>query len=145
LAKLQGVEYSPCPHFNLDEEYAVQMAVYDAITNGLLQSAHDISEGGLFVAALESAMAGGKGFDICTEKDIRNDAWLFGESQSRVLVSVSADKKAAFESTMQHAGVNATHIGTVQAKGLVVNGSSWGEVGDYSHPYNSTIANILGS
>jgi phosphoribosylformylglycinamidine synthase len=90
-------------------------------------------------------MAGGKGFDICTEKDIRNDAWLFGESQSRVLVSISSDKKAAFESTMQHAGVNATHIGTVQAKGLVVNGSSWGEVGDYSHPYNSTIANILGS
>ncbi|MBM3399449.1 MAG: phosphoribosylformylglycinamidine synthase subunit PurL, partial [Bacteroidetes bacterium] len=96
LAKLKGVEYSPCPQFNLDEEYAVQMAVYDTITAGLLSSTHDISEGGLFVACLESAMAGGTGFDICTLTGIRNDAWLFGESQSRVMVSISPDNKNAF-------------------------------------------------
>jgi phosphoribosylformylglycinamidine synthase len=144
LAKLKGVEYSPCPHFELDEEYAVQMAVYGAITSGLLQSTHDISEGGLFVAALESAMAGKLGFDICTLSGMRNDAWLFGEGQSRVLVSVSSDKKAAFETAMQQAGVSATHIGTVQTAGVVVNGNSWGEVSDFARPYNTVIAEAIG-
>ncbi|NBP06319.1 MAG: phosphoribosylformylglycinamidine synthase subunit PurL, partial [Bacteroidetes bacterium] len=128
----------------LDEEYAVQMAVYGAITRSLLQSAHDISEGGLFVAALESAMAGKLGFDICTLSGMRNDAWLFGESQSRVLVSISADNKAAFEAAMQQAGVSATHIGTVQTAGVVVNGNSWGEVSDFATPYNTVIAEAIG-
>jgi len=144
LAKLKGVEYSPCPQFNLDEEYAVQMAVYDTITAGLLSSTHDISEGGLFVACLESAMAGGTGFDICTLTGIRNDAWLFGESQSRVMVSISPDNKNAFESTMQLAGVKAMHIGTVSADGIAVNGQSWGEVQDFAKPYNTVIADAIG-
>jgi phosphoribosylformylglycinamidine synthase len=144
LAKLKGVEYSPCPQFDLDEEYAVQMAVYNAITAGLLNCAHDISEGGLFVACLESAMAGGTGFDICTLSGIRNDAWLFGESQSRVVVSISESNKAAFESVMQQAGVKTLHIGTVAGSGVTVNGQSWGEVQDFAKPYNSVIAEAIG-
>ncbi len=144
LAKLKGVEYSPCPQFDLDEEYAVQMAVYNSITAGLLNSAHDISEGGLFVACLESAMAGGTGFDICTLSGIRNDAWLFGESQSRVVVSISESNKAAFESAMQQAGVKTLHIGTVTGSGVTVNGQSWGEVQDFAKPYNSVIAEAIG-
>jgi phosphoribosylformylglycinamidine synthase len=144
LAKLKGVEYSPCPQFDLDEEYAVQMAVYNSITAGLLNSAHDISEGGLFVACLESAMAGGTGFDICTLSGIRNDAWLFGESQSRAVVSISESNKAAFESAMQQAGVKALHIGTVTGSGVTVNGQSWGEVEDFAKPYNSVIAEAIG-
>jgi phosphoribosylformylglycinamidine synthase len=144
LAKLKGVEFSPCPQFDLDEEYAVQMAVYNAITEGLLNSAHDISEGGLFVACLESAMAGDTGFDICTLSGIRNDAWLFGESQSRVVVSISEKNKAAFESAMQQAGVKTLHIGTVTANGIGVNGQSWGEVQDFAKPYNTVIAEAIG-
>lgn len=143
LAKLKGVEYSPCPEFDLDEEYAVQMAVYHAITSGLLQSAHDISEGGLFIAALESAMAGGKGFDICTEAGFRNDAWLFGESQSRVLVSIHPDQKQSFEKAMTEAGVSATFIGTVKDDGIVVNGQNWGSVTAFAGHYNNSIADSL--
>ncbi|MBM3920413.1 MAG: phosphoribosylformylglycinamidine synthase subunit PurL [Sphingomonadales bacterium] len=144
LAKLKGVEYSPCPQFDLDEEHSVQMAVYNAITAGLLNSAHDISEGGLFIACLESAMAGKTGFDICTLTGIRNDAWLFGESQSRVVVSISQSNKLAFETAMQQAGVKTLHIGTVTGSGVAVNGQSWGEVQDFAKPYNSVIAEAIG-
>jgi phosphoribosylformylglycinamidine synthase len=119
------------------------MAVYNAITQGLLNSAHDVSEGGLFISCLESAMAGGKGFDICTLAGIRNDAWLFGESQSRVVVSVSADKKSAFEQYLQNAGASATHVGTVLDSGVAVNGESWGEVGEFAKPYNTIIAESM--
>lgn len=144
LAKLKGVEYSPCPQFDLDEEHSVQMAVYNAITAGLLNSAHDISEGGLFIACLESAMAGKTGFDICTLTGIRNDAWLFGESQSRVVVSISQSNKLAFETAMQQAGVKTLHIGTVTGSGVAVNGQRWGEVQDFAKPYNSVIAEAIG-
>ena len=143
IAKLKGVEFSPCPYFDLDEEYAVQMAVYNAITSGLLQSAHDVSEGGLFIAALESAMAGNLGFDLCTEAGLRLDAALFGESQSRVLVSVKPENKAAFESAMNAHKVPCTHIGTVAASNVVVNGAAWGGVETFAQGYQSSIESAL--
>ena len=55
----------------------------------MIQSAHDVSEGGLFVSLLESSINGNLGFDITTSSEIRKDAFLFGESQSRVAISVS--------------------------------------------------------
>ena len=70
--------------------------------------------------------------------------WLFGESQSRVVVSISESNKAAFESAMQQAGVKTLHIGTVTANGIGVNGQSWGEVQDFAKPYNSVIAEAIG-
>jgi phosphoribosylformylglycinamidine synthase len=143
IAKLKGVEFSPCPYFDLDEEYAVQMAVYNAITSGLLQSAHDVSEGGLFIAALESAMAGNLGFDLCTEAGLRLDAALFGESQSRVLVSVKPENKAAFESAMNAHKVPCTHIGTVAASNVVVNGAAWGGVETFAQGYQISIESAL--
>lgn len=143
LSKLKGVEFSPCPHFELDEEYAVQMAVYNAITAGLLQSAHDISEGGLFIAALESAMAGNLGFDLCTESGLRLDAALFGESQSRVMVSVKPENKTAFEAAMQQAQVPCTHIGTVMPQQVVVNGANWGAVDAFALGYHTSIEKAL--
>jgi len=144
LAKVLGVEFSPCPEFELDEEYNVQMAVYNAITAGILNSAHDIAEGGVFINCLESAMAGKKGFDICTEGNFRNDAWLFGESQSRVVVSIAADKKDALLAAMQNAGVKATHIGTVVADGVVVNGMDYGTVAHYQTGYENAIGDKMG-
>jgi len=144
LAKVLGVEFSPCPEFELDEEYNVQMAVYNAITAGILNSAHDIAEGGVFINCLESAMAGKKGFDICTEGNFRNDAWLFGESQSRVVVSIAADKKDALLVAMQNAGVKATHIGTVVPNGVVVNGMDYGTVADYQTGYENAIGDKMG-
>ncbi len=144
LAKVLGVEFSPCPEFELDEEYNVQMAVYNAITAGILNSAHDIAEGGVFINCLESAMAGKKGFDICTEGNFRNDAWLFGESQSRVVVSIAAHKKDALLAAMQNAGVKATHIGTVVANGVVVNGLDYGTVAHYQTGYENAIGDKMG-
>jgi phosphoribosylformylglycinamidine synthase len=120
------------------------MAVYRAITEGLLSSAHDISEGGMFIACLESAMAGKTGFDICTISGLRNDACLFGEGQSRVVVSISPDKKESFEAFISSNGASATHIGTVTGSGVKVNGENWGSVAEFAVPYNTAIENVIG-
>ncbi|HMT30961.1 MAG TPA: AIR synthase-related protein, partial [Bacteroidia bacterium] len=90
------VKYSPAPYFNLDEEFAVQELVRKLISNKLINSAHDVSDGGLFITLLESAMAGNMGFSIETDVEIRKDAFLFGEAQGRVVVTVSQDQVDEF-------------------------------------------------
>ena len=54
----------------------------------LIVSAHDVADGGLYVALAESAMAGNLGFAIETDSEIRKDAFLFGEAQGRIVGSV---------------------------------------------------------
>lgn len=143
VAKYLGIEYSPCPDFDLDEEYNVQQLVLGAIRSGLIDSAHDVSEGGIFINCLESAMAGKKGFDICTEAGIRNDAWLFGEAQSRIVVTVKASEIAAFTATAEKAGVPVTRIGTVTDGPVVVNGNNWGTTSEFANGYENAIGNKM--
>ncbi|MDB5281179.1 MAG: purL, partial [Bacteroidota bacterium] len=80
LVKYHEVVKSGAPHFDLETEVKVQNAVKEVILEQVIASAHDVSEGGLFIALLESAMAGKKGFEIETDTDIRKDAFLFGEA-----------------------------------------------------------------
>ena len=144
IAKVKGVSHSPCPSFDLDEEYALHLLLETLAKEQAVASAHDISEGGLFVACMESAMAGGKGFDICTENGLRLDAGLFGESQSRVVVSVSQDGLGRLMKLASEAGVVATHVGTVLADKVIgVNGENWGEMETFATPYHEVIASYL--
>src|SRR5450631_4913091 len=89
LYAMHGVEFSPAPHFDLEEEYTLQQIVADCIKNKLVESAHDITEGGLFVALAECGFHHELGFAVSNQnKSFRTDAYWFGESQSRVIVSV---------------------------------------------------------
>ncbi|MCO4749803.1 MAG: phosphoribosylformylglycinamidine synthase subunit PurL, partial [Flavobacteriales bacterium] len=85
LVKLHGVEASPAPFFNLDEEKALQSQLNMLIRKDVIQSAHDVTEGGLFITLLESAMDNDLGFDMTTASEFREDAYLFGEAQSRIV------------------------------------------------------------
>ncbi|MBV8253880.1 MAG: phosphoribosylformylglycinamidine synthase subunit PurL [Chitinophaga sp.] len=149
LHKIVGVEFSPAPHFNLEEEYRLQHAVAKLNKAGILQSAHDVSEGGLFVTLFESAMPNGLGFEVKTNNHFRKDAYLFGESQSRVVVSVRPQDKEKFESIL-HGLLDATEtsvrhelIGTVKGENIVVNGEVWGTVSDWKKPYNTSVEEHL--
>ncbi|MDE3253257.1 MAG: phosphoribosylformylglycinamidine synthase subunit PurL, partial [Bacteroidota bacterium] len=92
LHKLKNIAYSPAPYFNLEEEVAVQEFITHAIKEKWLQSAHDISEGGLAITLLESGFFRELGFEVEAETDIRKDAYWFGEAQGRVVVSCTAEQ-----------------------------------------------------
>ena len=95
LHKIQGVEFSPAPHFEVEEELRLQQKLAELIRKKLVLSAHDTSEGGLFVTLAESAFPRDLGFDVvASDFTIRKDAVWFGESQSRVLVTVSPERAA---------------------------------------------------
>jgi phosphoribosylformylglycinamidine synthase len=110
------VKASPPPLFDLDEELRVQNAVKVLIQKGLINSAHDVSDGGLFITLAESALSGGLGFFITTNPGYRKDAFLFGESQSRVVVSVRPNLRGDFEATLKNLAVEFSNLGVVTNK-----------------------------
>ena len=144
LHKIHGVEYSPCPHFNLDDEFALQQAISGLIQTKRIQSAHDVSEGGLLITLMESAFAGNTGFDVAaTHSGIRTDAYWFGEAQSRVVVSVKAADIPALEAQLQAAAIPFSAIGKVTASQVQVQGQAWGHIAHWKENYQNAIGNIL--
>lgn len=143
LHKIIGEEFSPCPHFDLEEEFALQQVIKQLIKKGLIVSAHDVSEGGLIITLLESAFYRELGFEVTGAADIPKDAFWFGESQSRVVVSVPAATQAALETMLGQLNAVYTVLGNVTAGKLVVNGQHWGNCKDWKLQYDNAIGNIL--
>jgi phosphoribosylformylglycinamidine synthase II len=141
LHNILGTKYSPAPHFELEEEYALQQKLKQAISGKLVRSAHDVSEGGLFVALSESGFNRELGFSIITNNAFRKDAWLFGESQSRVVVSVSLDKAIEFEQFLGNFPYE--KIGVVTTGEVVVDGDFWGTIDWWKEKYDAAIENYL--
>lgn len=133
------IDLSPAPHFELKEEALVQDAVAKLIENKLIHSAHDLSEGGLFIAVLESAMTRNFGFDITTCSSIRKDACLFGEGQSRVVVSIAADTKDSFDNFLKANNIPNRYLGSVKGKGILIDGENFGSISEYKELYDTAI------
>lgn len=141
LHQIIGVERSPAPHFDLDTEYNLQQTVSRLIKEGLIESAHDVSEGGLFVTLCESGFTGALGFDIQSKTNIRKDAFLFGEAQSRVVVSVKAGKTELFQKSIS--GTAFEKLGIVTGGEIRMDGESWGPIGDLKKLYDTAIEKAL--
>ena len=143
MVEIHGVNESSTPFFSLEEEYAQQEQIKMLIRKGVLSSAHDVSEGGLFVALMESAMAGDLGFDITSDSAIRRDAYLFGESQSRVIVSVNPENEDAFIDLMMLNGVEFDLVGHVTKGSIRIDDVEWGDVEDYRSLYDNSLGVIM--
>lgn len=118
-----GIKASPAPDFDLDTEFQLQEIIKKLIRKKLIASAHDVSDGGLLIALAESAMPRDLGFEIKSLAfGVRKDAFLFGESQSRVVVSVNVDQKMTFENLLKEKSFPFSLLGVVQEEGFVVDG-----------------------
>jgi phosphoribosylformylglycinamidine synthase len=140
-----GVKNSPAPFIDLNEEKALQDLVSRLIRMGLLQSAHDVSDGGLFISLLESGMPRQLGFTIETDEDIRKDAFLFGESQSRIIVSVSPEKLDAFVEVVADSDVDFTNLGTVGGNVIMIDGEDFGAVHEFGRQYQDALGTLMGA
>ncbi len=143
LHKIRGIEYSPAPHFDLDEEYAVQVFVASLIMEKTIKSAHDISEGGLMITLFEKGFNRYLGFDVSTDTDIRTDAFWFGEAQSRVVVSCDKDQAETIRHRAASAGIPVMVLGTVTNGAVTVNAENWGHVGEWRFKYDTAIEQLL--
>ena len=117
-----GLEKGRPPGIDLEREKAVQEVCIEAIAAGLAESAHDLSEGGLAVCAAESCILGSAGVGCVLDLDdrIRPDALLFGETQSRIVLSTSKTRLPKLLSLAAKKGVTAKVIGVTGGKDLVI-------------------------
>ena len=129
-ASLGGSEYLEVIHdlvaghptIDLERESAVQECCRRAVRAGLLKSAHDCSDGGLAVAIAESCIAGGMGFESDAAVPGRWDSALFGEAQSRIVVTVSQSRLPDLLKLCEAVGCPAAVVGRVGGDAIRIGG-----------------------
>ncbi|MEO7049190.1 MAG: AIR synthase-related protein, partial [Ferruginibacter sp.] len=143
LHKIIGEEFSPCPYFDLDEEFELQQTVAGLIKNKLIQSAHDVSEGGLFVTLMESCFNNDLGFAAVANKSFRKDAYWFGEAQSRVVVSVKPTDENNLIDALKKSSVAFAALGKVTSENIILDNENWGNIALWKNKYDNAIGNVL--
>ncbi|MBY0243890.1 MAG: phosphoribosylformylglycinamidine synthase subunit PurL [Sphingobacteriaceae bacterium] len=144
LASYHNIQASPAPYFNLDEEYATHQVIKQLIAEKLIASAHDVADGGLFIALLEAAMPNNLGFNIESDGDIRKDAFLFGEAQGRIVVSVKPEQQENFIELMASSEIEFSLLGNVIAEKLIVDDESFGSVKEIKNIHANILHDLLG-
>jgi phosphoribosylformylglycinamidine synthase subunit PurL len=137
LHQLCKIQYSSGPYFDLEEEYQVQQTASELIAAGWVASAHDVSEGGLIISLLESAFVHQTGFEINTSGGIRADAFLFGEGQGRILLSIAPEYTRIVEQKLQDSPF--LKLGKTTNGSINVNNEFWGSINDWKKAYDESI------
>ena len=143
LYSLLNVKNSPAPYFNLEEEFVVHQAIKQLIAGDFIQSANDVSDGGLFVTLVESALVQNLGFEIFADKNLRKDAFLFGEGQGRVVVSLKKEMESEMISKLKVANVKFTKLGFVTGSEFKIDNETYLTVSDAHDLYDNSLERLL--
>ena len=143
LSNILGIKESPAPYFNLEEEYQTHQIIKSLIQQGLINAAHDVSDGGLFTSLIEMAMPNELGFDIETDSEIREDAFLFGESQGRIVVTVGEDSEDEFIEYMAASGIDFTLLGHVTKGKIQIDGEHFGFINEAKSLYENALQKAI--
>ncbi len=139
LVNILNVDNSPVPFFDLDLEFQLHVLMKQLIKADYLQSAHDISEGGLFTALVESLFPRNLGCEIYTDQMYRQDAYLFGESQSRILISISPEKEKDFKKFIKQSKFPFYKLGFVSKDKVLIDDVDFGKIKFLKEKYNTSL------
>ncbi|WP_027094158.1 phosphoribosylformylglycinamidine synthase subunit PurL [Cohnella thermotolerans] len=117
---VHGVTEGRPPELDLATERRLHQAVLGAIRQGLVASAHDLSEGGLAAALAESGFGRGLGAKVDFATNLRPDLALFSESQSRILLSAKPEQAAELAAYLRSQDVPLQKLGTVGGDRLTI-------------------------
>ena len=145
LASFHKIKKSPAPDFDLDAEYDLQKTITKLIRNSVIESAHDVSDGGLFISLLESAFTNNLGFEIVTSSEVRDDAFLFGESPTRVVVSVTETGEDDFLDVLRDLDTPFMLLGHVTKGRIAIDDQDFGSIEEYKEIYNNSLSKKLSS
>ena len=143
LASYHGLKESSAPNFDLDAELELQSQLTILIRSGVIESAHDVADGGTFITLLESAMVNNLGFDITTSSEIREDAFLYGEGPSRIIVSVREVKEDRFLDLLKESKIPFSLLGHVSKGDIRIDDKSFGDVEEYRKIYTNSLESKL--
>ncbi|MCU4154458.1 phosphoribosylformylglycinamidine synthase subunit PurL [Carboxylicivirga sp. A043] len=139
-SSILNIKKSAAPNYDAEEEKELQSSVSEMIRKGLVRSVHDVSNGGLFFSLLESGIPLEFGFDITSDAEIRKEAFLFGESQSRVVVSVSPEKQDDFVDFMMSTNVPFSILGHVTKGEIRIDDESYGYIDELKNAFEQKLA-----
>ncbi|MCW5900611.1 MAG: phosphoribosylformylglycinamidine synthase subunit PurL [Flavobacteriales bacterium] len=143
LVRHHKIDRSPAPYFDIDEEKRLHTMLLMLIRKGLINAAHDVSDGGLWTTLVEMGLPRGLGFDIVTDSEIREDAFLFGEGQGRAVVAVDHEMENDFLDLLQASRVPFVLLGHVTKGKLVIDDVPYGFIEDARKVFEEAIPNIL--
>ncbi len=146
LKQCHGLITGDAPELDLDEEKRLHAVVLAAIRGGLVHSAHDCAEGGLAIALAEKAISstGSLGAAI-NIGDNAETALLFGESQSRVIVSLTRDNLANLKDLCARYSLPMRELGEVVADRFEIDGVLSTTVAELRNSYENAIPEIVHS
>jgi phosphoribosylformylglycinamidine (FGAM) synthase-like enzyme len=156
LAVVHDIEAGAPPALDIEAEKRLQACVREAIAQRLLHSAHDCSDGGVAVALAECCLptlgeargAEGLGADIAIATEERTDAALFGETASRIIVSLPQANLPRLHEIARTHGIEARELGTVSAERVLRIAVNGGErvclpIDDLLGAYEGAIPRLL--
>lgn len=139
LKVIHGKITGEIPELNLETETKLQKTLLQSIRNGWVESAHDVSDGGLAVTLAESCLTGNLGAKVNFESK-REDFALFGETQSLVVVSVKKEKSETVQKFLKNEDLHFSRIGEVTNDYLEINDSVKVRVKSLNTLYRSSLS-----
>lgn len=138
-----GIKASPAPDFDLETEFHLQETIKVLIKANSILSAHDVSDGGLIVTLAEAGFNRKLGFSIVSDKKVRKDAFLFGESQSRVVVTIKPSHKETFEKFLAVKDQKYSFLGTVTKGESTVDNEVYFQTTEIKSLYDNVLPELL--
>ncbi len=143
LKRYHNVRYSPAPYFDLDIEANIQKVITDCIRDKKIKSAHDVSEGGIFMCLMEKCFEKNLGFNIQSPKDIREDIFMFSESQSRVVVSINKSDLQEFRNYLKNKNVTFSVLGSTTSGDIEINDTNFGRIDEWKRTHLNDLEKII--
>lgn len=143
---IHNVVAGECPRIDLKTEKELHEILLKLIGKKLIRSAHDVSDGGVLVALAECSIMDEEnmiGADLNLPVKTREDFSFFSESQSRVIVSVSTEKKEEFEKQLNSSGMTFSYLGKTGGSRLRINGKYEFELKKVADLYYNSISKIM--
>jgi phosphoribosylformylglycinamidine synthase len=139
LKSYHNIKESPAPYFNLEKEFELHETVSQLIKTKYVNAVHSVSKGGIFIALAEMGMTNELGFDIVTDAEIREDAFLYGEGAGRVIVTVTEDFEDEFIEFMMNSKTQFTLLGHVTKGKMVVDDEHYGFIKEAKDIYENAL------
>ncbi|WP_305889075.1 phosphoribosylformylglycinamidine synthase subunit PurL [Parvularcula maris] len=143
LRTLFGIEEGAPPPVDLKAEAETGAFIRRAIADGRVSAVHDVSDGGLLVAAAEMCLAGGMGLALTTSVGSRRAAYWFGEDQARYLCAVPAEAADNFVLKAAMAGLQASRLGIFGGEQIILDGDDRIDVTDLAAAHEATIPDLF--
>ncbi len=144
LYNFHNIKNSPAPYFTIENEIELHKLIKNLNTKKLISACHDVSDGGLFTTLCEMAFINNIGFTINSVKTIRIDSFLFGESQSRAVVSIDSSIENEFLTVISESKISHQYLGKTNENNLIIiDEINFGNVVNYLELYSQKIPNLM--